>query len=197
VQLQDVITKSKGVKPENIGDDDARYLFVARATRLMIDDATAGRSVKSARCYSIETIRWFNEIVSLKPFRFQKMTIKDAPWELLHRETFFRSAVRDMMDAVIKGAVGQKRWTRPLIAELRDAADCQLAEFVLSKMTPYDEWASADFIQNVFAHLRKTGSFRHLPHSADFHHFCEHGLPLDDHERRLQKAGLIARGLCS
>jgi hypothetical protein len=197
VQLQDVIAKSKGVRPENVGDDEARYLFVARATRLMIDDANAGRSIKSARYYSIETIRWFNEIVSARAFRFQQLTIKDAPGELLHRETFFRNAVRDMMDAVIKGAVGQKRWTRPLIAELRDAADCQLAKFVLSTMAPYDDWASADFIQNVFAHLQNTGSFRHLPHSTDFHHFCENGLPLDDHERRLQKAGLIARGLCS
>ncbi|HEX8533831.1 MAG TPA: hypothetical protein VF662_06655 [Allosphingosinicella sp.] len=197
MRLQDVIKKSKGVLPQNIGDDDARYVFVARTTQLMLEDAAAGKQLQSARCYSIEAITWFNRVASAKPFRFQQLTSADGPGELIHRETFFRNSVRKMMDAVISGAVAQKRWTWRLVTELREAADRELSDFVLQPMSAVDEWGSEDFIQEIYAHLRKTRSFRSLPHAAEYQHFCEHGFPLQEHERRLQKAGLIARELCS
>lgn len=197
MQLNQVLKSSSGPRVVNRGDDDARALFAARAVALMLEDARQRQPIGSTLRYSSETIVWFNKLAIDRLFRFQpKVRIAEKPEEDFRRPTFFRKAAGDVIGTIVTGFVVRDRGTLEFISKLRDAADQHLADYVLTNMGAYEVYGSEEDVQDFFTQLRHSRSFRALRNQKSFIQFCETAPASSEYERRFQRAGRIAGGLC-
>lgn len=199
MRLQRILPPARTVFPENLGDDKARPLFIARAAQTVILDARDGIGPRSVSAYAQLAIRWFNDEAPDRPFPFQqKPENRRGSNPALARDTYFRKAVGNFFDAFFRDLITRPSAAWRLVAEVRDAADNYLIEWSLAGVRPIQIYGSDREVQRFIARAQQCKSFRTLLESAEFAEWLAEGLvAVPDHDRRFQLAARISTGLCS